>query len=478
MKVQEGAQIKGEMDRGYTLGKALNQIGMGWFQYLLAVLCGFFLVIDACQLFMMTFLIPVLQDVWDLESPWDSMIGIVFLVGVLCASINWSKIGDIYGRRTTLIWGITILAISTTATIFVTNIYQLYICRFIGGLGYVQSVVFIILLEFSPINARANIMGYLYFCWAAGGMLSIILAWLILPAMDEDVGWRYYVLATSVPNWMVVLMTYWLPESPYWYCTVAKFDEAQKLIQRIAKMNGKEPLKGRLIQENKLVEKRGKIKDVFIPVYRNTSFLLVFGYAAIFFVYYGVVFLSKRLFEDYSLYSSELITNLAEIPGIILGMYMFKIDWKWMTIYTTVIPALSLAIAAILYPYIDYVTYIWVINVILVFAARGLSLTGTMILLSNFTAYYPTAIRATALGLALALCRVASMVDTYIIEDLQIEIDLTILTIVSLVACGISVGLKDISGKQKFTNDVDRSIRETTTTLSSQDSIKQYILPV
>merc|ERR1719193_1586417 len=197
-------------------------------------------------------------------------------------------------------------------------------------------------------------MAYLYFFWAAGGMLSIILAWLILPAMDEDVGWRYYVLATSVPSWIVVLMIYWLPESPYWYCTVAQFDEAQKWIQRIARMNGKQPLKGRLIQENTFVEKRGKIKDVFIPAYRNTSILLIFGLAAIWFVYIGVVFLSERLFEDYSLYSGELITNLAEIPGIILGMYMFKIDWKWMTIYTTIIPAVSLAIVTILYAYSDY----------------------------------------------------------------------------------------------------------------------------
>merc|ERR1719233_2517308 len=99
-----------------------------------------------------------------------------------------------------------------------------------------------------------------------------------------------------------------------------------------------------------------------------------------------------------------------------------------------------------------------------------------MIVLTYFSTYYPTAIRATAVGLGLALGRVSSMVDMYIMEDLQTEIDLTILTIVSLVAYGISLGLKEISGKNKFTNDVDRSTRETTTTLSSQDSIDQYIL--
>jgi len=446
----------------YTLNEALEKVGMGWFQYILLLLCGGIVAIDACQTFMMIFLIPVIDDIWDLQSPWDSLIPIMYLLGMMSSGLVWSKVSDVYGRKIALIMAVTTMATFTTATVFANNIYWLLLCRYFTGLGYIRPVVVILVLEFSPVKARAKNVAFTYYWWTAGGMLSICLAWLILPVLGDEIGWKYYVLATSVPIWIMAILTFWTPESAHWFCTVGYFDKAEKMIQWVAKMNGKEPLRGRLVRENKIIEERGKIKDAFVPKYRWATFILIFGYTTVCFVYYGVIFLSERLFEDTSLYISESIINLSELPAITFGMCMPVIGWKWMTIYTRMIPALGIAIAAILWPYVDSVSYIWMINVVLVFAARGLSLTGSMVILSHFSVYYPTAIRTIAVGIGLSIARLGAMGAIFISEDLEIETSLTILPIVSSVACGVSLFLKDIHMMKELTNNIDRSISSTT----------------
>ena len=53
---------------GYTFNEALEVAGMGRFQFTLVLLAGSAAAMDSCQVIMMTFLIPVLEVVWQFES--------------------------------------------------------------------------------------------------------------------------------------------------------------------------------------------------------------------------------------------------------------------------------------------------------------------------------------------------------------------------------------------------------------------------
>jgi len=476
--VKDGNETPEDPSGSYTLNEALEKIGMGWFQYRLNLLCGGICAVDSCQTFMMAFMIPVLDVIWDLQSPWDSMIPITYLVGVMCSSVVWSKVADVYGRKSTLKITLILTAISTTATVFVPNIYYLLICRFFNGFGYMQPVCMVLVLEFSPKQARASNVAFTFYCWTVGGLLSTFLAWLIIPAMAEEVGWRYYVLATSIPVWIVTIATFWLPESAHWLCTTGKFETAEKLIQCAAKLNGKEPLSGRLIREHETIEERGKLKDVFVLKYRKASLVMILSYTTAFYAYYGVAFVSERLFENTSLYISESIINVSELPAIAFGMVMGKIGWKWMTIYTRIIPAFAIMITAILWRFVDSVSYIWMINVVFVFLARGLSLTALMVTGTYLPVYFPTAIRSTAVGLSIGVARLGEMVAIFISEDFEIETSLVIIPIVSLVACFGCIFLTDLSVEKELTNEVDRTITSTQTTVErlNKGIKKQYFL--
>merc|ERR550534_2439682 len=100
--------------------------------------------------------------------------------------------------------------------------------------------------------------------WAVGSIFSVLLAWVILPNMSEDAGWRVYVGLSSIPAWAVTISSAYIPESIRWYCTVGHFDEAEKIIQQILKSSGKEDMEGQLIRTEKITM-RGKRRDMFVP---------------------------------------------------------------------------------------------------------------------------------------------------------------------------------------------------------------------
>jgi len=289
--------------------------------------------------------------------------------------------------------------------------------------------------------------------------------------MGEKIGWRCLILAMSVPTWLVAIAVGWLPESAHWYYTAGEFDKAEKLIKLVSTTNGKEPIEGRMVRESKDIQKRGQIKDLFVSQYRKTGSLLNFTFTTSVFVYFGISIISERLFEDYSLYISESVKNLSEFPAIAFGLLMRRISWRWMMINTRAIPAVALAVVALLYPYVTSVSYIWIANVILVFAARGLSLAACMIAITYYTVYYPTAVRATAVGFTFAISRLGVIVAMFIAEDLSMETALLILSITSFVCCGISFFLTDITIEKGITNQVDRTKRQTPEKKGAESSI-------
>jgi len=126
----------------------------------------------------------------------------------------------------------------------------------------------------------------------------------------------------------------------------------------VYKINGKDPIKGHMFKENKVISARGNIRDVFVPKYLKTSCILIFSMTAITMVYEGVVFLSERLFDHSSLYLCEIITMTSEFAVIGFGLLMERIGLRWMMMYTSFVPAVGLAIAAFLWGWVTSISYI------------------------------------------------------------------------------------------------------------------------
>jgi len=458
----------------YTVDEALSIAGFGWFHWKLLFISGALYACEAIEVMLLTFLIPIIQDIWDLQSPWDSMIGVVFFIGGLFGALTFPKLSDIHGRRKIIIYCSIILSVAGTAMAFVTNLYSLLICRFFSGAGLSGMVISITLFqEFIPAHNRGKMVILEQQFWSYGSIFSALLAWITLPNIDEDTGWRYYVGLSTIPVWTVTICSYWIPESIRWHCTAGEFVEAERMIWQVLITNGKESIDGRLFRTEKITL-RGQVKDLFVPKYKLTSILMIIIFMISFECYYGIAFVSERLFGNTSLYVCEFVTACSELPALGVALFIDKIGRKAILLYTWILNIIGFSLVAIFWLY----SYEYLL-VIVVFIVRLSSLVNSIAVIIYFTEYYPTAIRTTALGTAWAMSRFSVAACTFISEDVDIVTGNLLFCASSVIAfiCTFFVP-EDTTGKI-LTNNVDRADCQTTppdkTIIASKDSnMKNY----
>lgn len=458
----------------YTLEEALQKAGYGRFQCCLLILLGWINAEYSVQVFIPVFLIPLLDDVWDLSSPWDSMVGVVFLVGAMFGNVVTAKVADKYGRRKALIMGTFVLAISSTATGLVSNLYSLLICRFFCGCGCVTAVEYSLFIEFSPMSYRAKCVIFLTFFFTIGALVNVLIAWLIVP-MDEDETWRYYVLATSIPAWVSLVISYIVPESPRWYCTIGELDKAEETIEAVFKMNKIGSIAGNLVKENNKITERGKVCDLFVHEYRWTTLLLWLNFLLT--MYYGIDLLSERLFEDYDLYLSELITTVSEIPAMILGWWTINKTGRKMTIvYSMAVSSIGMIMIVLLWNDTSSESYVWIIIIISVFAVRGALLVHSITLTLYVSEYFPTAIRATAISCSQEFSKLGSILGTFLSEDLSVVNSTAVITILTAIGFFTSGMISRDTTYKELTNEVDRTGSQKADYIIKGGNSKEYVL--
>jgi len=145
------------------------------------------------------------------------------------------------------------------------------------------------------------------------------------------------------------------------------------------------------------------------------------------FCYYGICFISERLFVSGDLYLSMFYTTLSEIPGILIAIkFLDRTGRKgMMSICWFVFVFLSFLI--LLMPSNENASsFTKTLVVAFVFIARCSVTMVFLVLFVYFSEYYPTVIRSTALGFGSSLGRIAGMITTVVAEDLTVVVAMLI----------------------------------------------------
>ena len=421
-------------ERKFKVGDAIEEIGFGRFQVCLALVVGIALIADGMEIMVVSILGPVLICEWNIDVYQEAMLTTVVFLGFLIGSPAFGWFGDTFGRRHALMMSSSWISIFGILSALATNLYWLYIVRFLVGFGVGGSVQFSTYCsEFIRNKYRGRCILLIAVFFAIGGSLTTILAiFIMLPY-----GMEWWLAACSVPSMLFVglcgLFGYcleWMPRSPHFDLIKNKNKNAYQTLAFIAHCNKSEMPEGTLVAEPQVP--RGRIRDLWRPGFKLTSVLLAALWFLVGLSYYGVVLFSAELlvvgstcipdvFHDANnhtcktLQRDELInlmlTSLAEIPGLIItSLLIDKIGRKATLMLENIVYGVT---CLFLFICMQGPTMVF-----LLFILRSIGLCSLESLIVYTPEFYPTEIRALSIGMGSMFARIGTMLSPYVSEVL------------------------------------------------------------
>lgn len=415
-----------------TLEKGIRTAGVGKFQYRLFVIFGLVWLADAMQVLSIGFSAPSIAKTFGVAMPQALQTGTAFFVGMLVGAFVFGRMADRIGRRPVLMMAVIIDAACGVASAFAPELSWLIVLRFLTGIGVggTLPVDYTMMAEFLPSDRRGRWLVLLESFWAVGTICLALLA--LVAASYGDDAWRIIFFVTGIPALIGVVLRFHIPESPMYLNRNGKSEEARKVLQRVARVNGS-TADIPLLQSEPMARK--SVFDLFSSSFRRRSLALLAAWALISIAYYGVfVYLPIRLgSEGFAFMRGQVflvILALVQLPGFALSAYGVE---RWGRKPTLIGFLLLSAVGCMLYSLGTSAALVVGSTLLMSFA-----LLGTWGALYAFTPeVYPTDLRATGMGTAGAIARFGGLFAPAIIAPvMSTHFTLALVMISSMLAAG------------------------------------------
>jgi AAHS family 4-hydroxybenzoate transporter-like MFS transporter len=186
--------------------------GLNRYQIGVFFLCGLFLIMDGFDVQSMGYVAPAIITDWKIAR---ETLGPVFswgLGGLFLGSMLFGMVGDRIGRRRVLLGATVAFSVFTLLAGRATSINELLIIRFLAGLGLgaILPNATALIGEFSPRRMRIATMMIVTNGFTVGAAFGGFLAAWLIPLY----GWQsVFYVGGVVPLLLLVPMYAWLPES-------------------------------------------------------------------------------------------------------------------------------------------------------------------------------------------------------------------------------------------------------------------------
>ncbi|XP_014669676.1 PREDICTED: organic cation transporter 1-like [Priapulus caudatus] len=193
------------------------------------------------------------DDAWDFDqtlydsttsTAWDIVCDRVWItplvfsiisLGNLCGNYIFGFLQDRLGRKLSFFICLTLQLVAAVASAFAPEPISFTFFRFLVGLTIpaIFTIPFVIGIELVGPEKRSFTTLMQCMAYSVGLCLLPGVAYLVRE-------WRHLALATSLPFAIFYVYWFFMPESARWLMANNKVAEAERLVQKIAKVNGKE----------------------------------------------------------------------------------------------------------------------------------------------------------------------------------------------------------------------------------------------
>lgn len=341
----------------------------------------------------------------ELDALWVALISLSVMVGILIGTVVGGYATDRIGRRTMFIIDLLAVAVLSVLSAFVANAIQLFLARLLMGvfIGADYPIATSLIAEFTPKKYRAITMGCVSGAWYLGATTAAFVGFALFPV---EGGWKWMLASGVVPSVILLIGRHDIPESPRWLAHKGRVGEANEIVYRIygggVELEYEDPT-----QETKLLK-------VF-----QSGYLKRILYTGIFILcqvvpMYAIYFFGPAIMESFGLGDGRLailgetVVSLFFLIGTIPAMFWCN-SWGRRKL---VIGSLSMMAIGLLV--LGFFPEAPVFVIIAAFGLFAFFSGGPGMLQWLYpNELFPTEIRATAVGIAIGISRIGTIVGTY-----------------------------------------------------------------
>ncbi|AXA24865.1 MFS transporter [Pseudomonas putida] len=343
----------------------------------------------------------------QLNALWMGLLGAASLAGLFLGSLFAGPLADKFGRRRIFAWDMLLFAVISASQFFVTSPEQLLALRLLLGLvlGFDYVVSKSLVTEFAPRRYRGRLLSVLAAAWAAGYVAAYLVGFAI-----RDIGpdaWRLMLALSGVPALLILPLRLGVPESPIWLMARGRSAEALAIVQ--AKFGAHVTLP---VAPLAAAQQRGSFSELFSRRWRKNTLVGCVFYTCQVIPFFALGTFSPRVLEALNVqdkFVGGLVYNVLLMLGALFGLLIIdRISRRSFLIGTFYLSAVGLAVLA------------WAnfgaLGTIIAFGFFACVLAAAVNLEFVYPPeLFPTHLRASGIGLAVAASRFGSAFATFLL---------------------------------------------------------------
>jgi putative MFS transporter len=343
--------------------------------------------------------------------------GAVSLIGLFVGSLIFGPVTDRIGRRVMYTVDLVAMVVASALCLWIDAGWQLVLLRFIVGLavGADYPIATALLTEWMPKKYRGATIGLLSVVWLVGAVVAYVVGFALTSAFGSG-SWRWMLASGALFGVIVLLLRLGSHESPRWLIAAGRIEEARRDISKVLQREVTVDEVSDLARSEQ-PEHRAGFAELLRGAYLRrvlfcgiTWLCLAVPQFALF--TYGPIILSHLGFGDDAAGATlgQIVLNLGFLIGSIPAMrWVEKHGRRPLMLASLLFGALALVPLG-LWP--EGPAWFVMLFFFLFALING---AGTILVFIYPNELFPTAVRASAVGLATAISRIGAAVGTYLV---------------------------------------------------------------
>lgn len=358
--------------------------------------------------------LPLFAATREISPLMSGLLGASALIGLFLGASFFGWLSDKIGRRKLFIADMIAIVVLSLVQVGVESAAALFVIRLLLGIavGADYAVGPTVIAEFSPKKYRAALLASGPAVWTIGYVASFVVGSAMADASPDS--WRWMLVSGAVPAIVLVFIRLGIPESPRWLVEKGRLDEALAVIRKHIDPNATmaDITQAGLFSPTK-AKKEKPLRLLFEPFHRRRlAFVCLFWFCQVV-PYFAVFTFLPSILESLSTGSSftqTLTVNVFLLIGGALGVYAIgrvgRRPYALVSFTVLVLSTAGLGLWA--------AAPLWYIVICFALFALVSSAMSSLDIVYP-TELFPTEIRGTAMGIAVAFSRIGAAVGTFLL---------------------------------------------------------------